>query len=265
MLSFTLQRYLGGSEFRNGIGKSLDGPLERSQGTKLYDSYRADRNRNFLNPHALKPAAADLSLSPPIDRRLLGEFRSQSAAPSLQSLGPPPGLEKADRLRPQNAIADSYLDSDDSNLLMLGQRRAASTGVLGNPRPQKASQSVRFGAMEGGSGAVRPAAKTLMDLIKEDFEADSPDRGYEDNNYGHRGHGDFREDRQQVRSKMYNRYPEDDQPRYSNGDSRYNNGDRRYHDAHNDMGSNGSDNFDEDHLAMRRGGPRNGYDTMVSF
>ncbi|KAL3945247.1 MAG: hypothetical protein SGBAC_000658 [Bacillariaceae sp.] len=219
------------------MGQSMESPLDRSEGTKLYDSYRSDRNRNPpLNRHAPKTAASDLSLSPPVDRRFLGEFRSQSAAPSLQSLGPPPGLEKSDRVRPQNTMSDSYLGADETNLLLMGQRRAASTGVLGN-RPQKSQ--VRFGSVEGG--AVRPAAKTLMDLIKEDVETVSPDRRYRDE-YNHQN-GDFREDRQQMRSQTYDHF-QDGNGRYHNGDSRYAIEDGRYPEAHNDMVSNGSDNFE---------------------
>jgi pumilio RNA-binding family len=73
----------------------------------------------------------------------VGLVRSQSAAPSLHSapLGPPPGL----------ALRSSQPDSFATHL---GLRRPASAG------------GVSFG---GGGGAVRPAAKTLMDLIQEDI------------------------------------------------------------------------------------------------
>ncbi|CAJ1960973.1 unnamed protein product [Cylindrotheca closterium] len=259
--------YLGSSGLHNNIGRSMQkSPLDRpAEGTKLYDSYRSDRLRNLpLNRPAPRTAASDLSLSPPVDRRFLGEFRSQSAAPSLQSLGPPPGLEReSDRV---GTFSDSYLGSDESHMLLLGQRRAASTGVLGNKPPKSAH--VRFGSVEGGGavrpGAVRPSAKTLMDLIKEDVDSESPNSrgGYQDD-YNHRN-GDFREDRQQQRSQMYNQFPDGDDP-YRNGDSRgYSNGDSRYPEPRNGLMSNGPGNFEDpmDHVSMRRGGPRNAYETM---
>ena len=65
--------------------------------------------------------------------------RSQSAAPDTGfPLGPPPGLMG-------RANSDSY-----------GSQRSASTGVLNDPKT-----------------ALRPAAKTLMDLIQEDYPAES--------------------------------------------------------------------------------------------
>lgn len=246
------QHYLGSSEFNNSVGR---GSIDSPEGTKLYDAYRSDRNRNLpLIHNAPKTTASDLSLSPPVDRQFLGEFRSQSAAPSLQSLGPPPGLAKSDRVRTQNTFSDSYLGSDESNMFLSGQRRAATNGVLGN-RTHK-SAHVRFGPVD--TGAVRPAAKTLMDLIKEDADDQPPNRGGYHDDY-HPRNGDFREDRQQLRSQMYNRYPDED--------DRYLKNDGRYPEAQNDNVSNGPDNFEDpmDHLSMRQGGPRSGYETMVRF
>jgi hypothetical protein len=119
------------------------------------------------------------------DRASIGEnmVRSQSAAPSFDGrlpLGPPPGL--ANRATPvvSNLSAsspggrggvDSYLiDSalDRSRILQIGQRRPASTGVIGQNNSSAAVLN-SLGLGGGGNGAVRPAAKTLMDLIQEDF------------------------------------------------------------------------------------------------
>jgi len=73
--------------------------------------------------------------------------RSQSAAPTYSdratTIGPPPGMPR---------LATSKSDSYSS--FLVGGRRPASTGVLGNQ-----------------SSALRPAGKTIMDLIQED----SPD------------------------------------------------------------------------------------------
>jgi hypothetical protein len=61
---------------------------------------------------------------------------------------------------------------DRSHILQLGQRRPASTGVIGGI--QSSSSAVLHSLGLGGNGAVRPAAKTLMDLIQEDFPPESP-------------------------------------------------------------------------------------------
>jgi pumilio RNA-binding family len=85
-----------------------------------------------------------------------GLFRSQSAAPSLHTssrIGPPPGL----------SLANSQNDSHANRFV---GRRAASTGVLNDQQT-----------------ALRPSAKTLMDLIQEDDDpVDSPQntKEYED-------------------------------------------------------------------------------------
>jgi pumilio RNA-binding family len=85
-----------------------------------------------------------------------GLFRSQSAAPSLHTgsrIGPPPGL----------SLASSQSDSHGNRFV---GRRAASTGVLDDQQT-----------------ALRPSAKTLMDLIQEDDDpADSAQttKQYED-------------------------------------------------------------------------------------
>ena len=122
-----------------------------------------------------------------LDRRAIGEnlIRSHSAAPSLDgrlSMGPPPGLANSETpLVSNRTAADSYLESamDSSRILQLGQRRPASTGVISGS--QSSSSAVLcslglgpVGGSGGGGGAVRPAAKTLMDLIREDFPPESP-------------------------------------------------------------------------------------------
>ena len=87
--------------------------------------------------------------------------RSHSAAPSFgssrentggsspnhSSLGPPPGLSRLSEEMP----------------------RSASAGLLDTPSYGSAAKRSMSG---GGSGAVRPAAKTLMDLIQEDMPAE---------------------------------------------------------------------------------------------
>lgn len=119
------------------------------------------------------------------DRRSVGEnlIRSHSAAPSLDgqlSMGPPPGLANSETPLVSNRTAgDSYLEPamDSSRILQLGQRRPASTGVIGGSPSTSSSvlSSLGLGSLSNGSGgAVRPAAKTLMDLIQEDFPPESP-------------------------------------------------------------------------------------------
>ena len=122
-----------------------------------------------------------------IDRRAIGEnlVRSQSAAPSLDgklSMGPPPGLATSETPLVSNRTArDSFLESSmhTSRVFQLGQRRPASTGVIGGTSVKSSSSVLHSlglgsgGGSGGGGGAVRPAAKTLMDLIQEDFPPES--------------------------------------------------------------------------------------------
>jgi hypothetical protein len=151
----------------NGLFESRNGGSVRS----LFLDSEAANGRSSV------PASMDQALSGlspdfgsrvgSLDQHSIGEniTRSRSAAPSLNgglSLGPPPGLEN--RQTPlasnTNTSDDSYLDSDRSHLFHLGQRRPASTGVMGTSQNS-------YGA------AVRPSAKTLMDLIQEDFPPES--------------------------------------------------------------------------------------------
>jgi hypothetical protein len=61
-----------------------------------------------------------------------------------------------------------------NNIMEIGQRRAASTGILGEYDSDAYSVLSSLGREfdHGGSGAVRPAPKTLMDLIQEDIPND---------------------------------------------------------------------------------------------
>jgi hypothetical protein len=148
----------------------------------------------MLSPshHRHFPEAFDSGILGSLDRQHVGEnlVRSQSAAPSFDgglSMGPPPGLAQRETPlvsnRSSNGPAsllapDSYLESslDRSYILQLGQRRPASTGVIDGSQTSSSSvlSSLGFGT---GIGAVRPAAKTLMDLIQEDFPPESPGFG----------------------------------------------------------------------------------------
>jgi hypothetical protein len=96
--------------------------------------------------------------------------RSQSAAPTLVgsgNLGPPPGLGMSRR------SGESFVnDAIENSSTAMGLRRAASTGVIG--RQTTSPVMMRSLGLESDDGiAVRPAPKTLMDLIQEDFP-DSP-------------------------------------------------------------------------------------------
>lgn len=120
-----------------------------------------------------------------LDRQAIGDnlVRSHSAAPSFDgrlSVGLPPGL--ASRATPlvsnrssSTTSRDSFHDHfavDRSHILQLGQRRPASTGVIGDNQSSSSAVLHSLG-LGSGSGAVRPAAKTLMDLIQEDFPPES--------------------------------------------------------------------------------------------
>jgi len=101
--------------------------------------------------------------------------RSRSAAPSLlsrNSLGPPPGLGMNGN---NEDISPSLFGSTPtrSHIMEIGQRRSASTGVLGDPEHYSSLSS--FGIESSAERCtVRPAPKTLMDLIQEDIPHDYP-------------------------------------------------------------------------------------------
>ena len=103
--------------------------------------------------------------------------RSRSAAPSFLNdtsrVGPPPGLSPAggsgggSHLLEMNS-RDQYGGGDSYS--QIGMRRATSAGPSLSDRDSSSSVLASLGLMsnDGRGGAVRPAPKTLMDLIKED-------------------------------------------------------------------------------------------------
>jgi len=110
--------------------------------------------------------------------------RPHSATPSFDSgssVGLPPGFTNRQETPPhsnQSGEANIFLDDpymDRSQIFELGQRRPASTGVIGDNQSQSSStvlSSLGLGTdISGKSG--RPAAKTLMDLIQEDYPGES--------------------------------------------------------------------------------------------
>lgn len=116
-----------------------------------------------------------------IDHRTIGEsmVRSHSAAPSLDARLPfePPGLATSETPQMSNrGPGESYLGPsiDRASILQVGQRRPASTGVIGASQNLSPSVLASLGLSPGNPGAVRPSAKSLMDLIQEDFPPDSP-------------------------------------------------------------------------------------------
>eukprot|EP00980_Cylindrotheca_fusiformis_P029583 scaffold23539_cov137-Cylindrotheca_fusiformis.AAC.8 len=159
--SFIGSRMARGDDFdrlfddRGGSARSLFLDAEAAKGR---GRSTMDRSLSGLSPDFSSRGGS-------LDQFYIGESitRSRSAAPSFDggmTLGPPPGLENRQTPLASNLSRDSYLDRDQSRLFHLGQRRPASTGVIG-------SESLGLGSTNGG--AVRPAAKTLMDLIQEDF------------------------------------------------------------------------------------------------
>ena len=108
--------------------------------------------------------------------------RPHSATPrfdSRLSVGLPPGFTSRQETPPHSNqssvtirsnyhVEDQYVDR--SQILQLGQRRPASTGVIGDNQSSSSStvlNSLGLGTVISGK-AIRPAAKTLMDLIQED-------------------------------------------------------------------------------------------------
>lgn len=118
-------------------------------------------------------------------QKTIGEslVRPHSATPSFESrlpIGLPPGFASRQETPPHSnqsgaAIGSNvYLEDpymDRSQILQLGQRRPASTGVIGENQSSSSStvlNSLGLGIGIGGK-PVRPATKTLMDLIQEDY------------------------------------------------------------------------------------------------
>lgn len=121
--------------------------------------------------------------------------RPHSATPSFDtrvSIGLPPGFTNRQETpthsnKSSAAIGnDNYRDDffvDRSQILQFGQQRPASTGVIGDSQRSSSSVLNSLGLGPGPSiKAVRPAAKTLMDLIREDIprepQAINPDTLY---------------------------------------------------------------------------------------
>jgi hypothetical protein len=157
----------------------------------LFSSSVKTRNEPMLSPTLHRHFAEERTggLLGSLDRQYIGEnlVRSQSATPSFDgglSMGPPPGLARRETPLVSNRSSrgpaaalptDSYLEPsvDRSHILQLGQRRPASTGVIGESQSSSSTVLSSLG-LGTGNGAVRPAAKTLMDLIQEDFPPESP-------------------------------------------------------------------------------------------
>lgn len=116
-----------------------------------------------------------------VERRSIGEnlIRSHSAAPSLDgqiSMGPPPGLANSETPLVSNRTHGDYLEPamDNSRIIQMGQRRPASTGVISGRLTSSSTVLDSLGLGSSNGGAVRPAAKTLMDLIQEDSPPELP-------------------------------------------------------------------------------------------
>lgn len=105
--------------------------------------------------------------------------RPHSATPSFDtrpSLGLPPGFTSRQETPTHSNQSSAsgignglYFDDlyvDRSQILQFGQQRPASTGVIGDNH--RSSSDVLNSLGLGNGTAVRPAAKTLMDLIQED-------------------------------------------------------------------------------------------------
>lgn len=148
--------YIAG--YSDGTGRSTAPGL---YGTGTYEPLFGSRSRGSLIDEEDRRADEDAFL-------FQGQQipRSQSAAPLLlresKSLGPPPGYDM-----------NRFSVSDEHSHLNEGIQRSASTGVIGGRQKTSSSvlRSLGLDSGESDSGAVRPAAKTLMDLIQEDFPA----------------------------------------------------------------------------------------------
>jgi len=146
------------------------------------------RNNNRLpypsSPNGRYISDGDKKIRTQDQHQAVGEtmIRPHSAAPSFDnvlSVGLPPGFSSRHETTPHSNqssaticnninFEDQYVDR--SQILQLGQRRRASTGVIGDNQSSSSStilNSLGLGTTISGK-AVRPAAKTFMDLIQED-------------------------------------------------------------------------------------------------
>ena len=157
--------------------------LARPQAGRAGMSYSKQPDFTSLLPDRLGENALDLAgdngLETSFSRAGAELIRSQSAAPSFHGrspLFPPPGLAeiKESQPAPTPSTVDSYSTGSHSNngshnfesavdrgadIMKLGQRRPASTGVIGN--------AGLYSQASGVGGALRQN-NGLMDLIQED-------------------------------------------------------------------------------------------------
>jgi len=148
--------------------------------------------------------------------------RSQSAAPNLLNRScsgntrvvPPPGLGSISNSNHQlDSVSDNYNIGSQ-------QQRPASTGLIGENSDRSSSMLSSLGIDSFGSnavGTVRPAPKTLMDLIQEDASPVS-----NSNNESFEGHNNFGTTRSQTAAPAFvhedNAY---EQPRTNSPPLRY--------------------------------------------
>ncbi len=148
--TFSDFRPSGLSSFGRTAGESHDS-LRGDPRSEL-DSFRRDHAHELERSHSAAPSF--YHPPPPSSRRAV--------------LGPPPGLGVIDR--GSNAGGggnssyrfDSAVDRSDA----IDIRRPASTGVIGH---YAKSSSMVLASLGLDEGAVRPTARTLMDLIQEDI------------------------------------------------------------------------------------------------
>mmetsp|Transcript_12708 Transcript_12708/g.32015 ORF Transcript_12708/g.32015 Transcript_12708/m.32015 type:complete len:923 (+) Transcript_12708:475-3243(+) len=149
------QNYHHQNHAGSGIPRSHIPPLERG-GRIIRTDHQQSIGETLVRPH---------SATPSFDNR--------------NSIGIPPGFTSRQETPPHSnqsgAVIGNKIYFDDpyvdrSQILQLGQRRPASTGVIGdNQSSSSVLNSLGLGPGASGGKAVRPAAKTLMDLIREDY------------------------------------------------------------------------------------------------
>jgi pumilio RNA-binding family len=155
-----------------------------------YQAIPSSVNNNYPFPSPVSPSgkltyARDEIIRSQDHHQMIGEtlIRPHSATPifdSRLSVGLPPGFVSRQETPPHSNqssvtirsnvyVEDQY--ADRSQIFQLGQRRPASTGVIGDSQSSSSSialNSLGLGTTISGK-AARPTAKTLMDLIQEDL------------------------------------------------------------------------------------------------
>ena len=169
-----------------GASASASPPDSSNHGATIMD--RAIIGDNLMRSHSAAPSLdAGFSAIDSYHNRKLGRLSVGGGPPGFGGREETPLVSNRTTEQQRQGRDKSYLSESmmERGGLHLAERRSASTGVISQSSVTSSSsvlQSLGLGSSSkggsgGGGGAVRPAAKTLMDLIQEDFPPDNIEEG----------------------------------------------------------------------------------------